>query len=165
MKKVNYSVIIPVYNSEDIVRETVNRTIQFFSYNNYSFEIILINDGSYDGSWKIIKGLAKNNTNVVSINLLKNYGQHSAILCGIHHSKGNYIITLDDDLQNPPEEIIKLINKIHEGHDLVFAKFREKKHNSIRKKGSKLINYFNTKIFNKPKDLVLTNFRIFSRES
>ncbi|MGM0641822.1 MAG: glycosyltransferase family 2 protein [Thermotogota bacterium] len=164
MKQVNYSVIIPVYNSEDIVRETVERTIHFFKSYNFSFEIILVNDGSHDGSWELIKKLAQNNNNVVSIDLLKNYGQHSAILCGIHCSNGDYLITLDDDLQNPPEEIIKLINKIHEGHDLVFAKFREKRHNSIRKKGSKLINYFNTKIFNKPKGLVLTNFRIFSRD-
>lgn len=163
MKKINYSVVIPVYNSEDIVTETVERTVQFFSTYNFSYEIILINDGSEDGSWEKIKYLAENSDNIIAINLLKNYGQHSAILCGIYHSKGDYLITLDDDLQNPPEEISRLINKIHEGHDLVFAKFKEKKHSAVRKKGSKLVNYFNTKIFNKPKDLTLSNFRIFTR--
>lgn len=163
MKDIDYSVIIPVYNSEEIVKETVERTIQFFNDQNHSHEIILVNDGSKDKSWEKIKSIAEGNSQVIAINLLKNYGQHSAILCGIHHSKGNYLITLDDDLQNPPEEIIKLIQKINEGYDLVFAKFREKKHSSFRKKGSKLVNYFNRKIFNKPKDIVLTNFRIFTR--
>jgi glycosyltransferase involved in cell wall biosynthesis len=163
VKDIDYSVIIPVYNSEEIVKETVERTIQFFNDQNHSHEIILVNDGSKDKSWEKIKSIAEGNSQVIAINLLKNYGQHSAILCGIHHSKGNYLITLDDDLQNPPEEIIKLIQKINEGYDLVFAKFREKKHSSFRKKGSKLVNYFNRKIFNKPKDIVLTNFRIFTR--
>lgn len=164
MKDIDYSVIIPVYNSEEIVQETVERTVKFFKEYDYSFEIILINDGSRDNSWENIKSIAESNSQIIAINLLKNYGQHSAILCGIHHSKGNFLITLDDDLQNPPEEIIKLIRKINEGYDLVFAKFREKQHSAFRKKGSKLVNYFNRKIFNKPKDLVLTNFRIFRRD-
>ena len=164
MKDIDYSVIIPVYNSEQIVSETVQRTIQFFNAHDFSFEITLINDGSKDNSWNTIKELAENSDHVTAVNLLKNYGQHSAILCGIHYSSGKYLITLDDDLQNPPEEIIKLIDKIHEGYDLVFAKFREKKHSAFRKRGSKLVNYFNAKIFNKPKDLVLTNFRIFTRD-
>jgi glycosyltransferase involved in cell wall biosynthesis len=164
VRETDYSIIIPVYNSEDIVQETVERTVKFFEAYEFSFEIILINDGSKDNSWEKIKSIAEGNSQVIAINLLKNYGQHSAILCGIHHSKGKYLITLDDDLQNPPEEIINLIRKINEGYDLVFAKFKEKKHSAFRKKGSKLINYFNRKIFNKPKDIVLTNFRIFTRD-
>jgi glycosyltransferase involved in cell wall biosynthesis len=98
--------------------------------------------------------------------LLKNYGQHSANFCGFQHATGDYLITMDDDLQNPPEEIEKLISKIHDGHgyDVVFGQFREKMHASHRRIGSKIIGYMNRKIFAKPKDLVLSNFRIIRRD-
>jgi glycosyltransferase involved in cell wall biosynthesis len=159
-----YSLIIPVYNSARIIEKTVNLCIEEMIKNQLKFEILLINDGSTDGSWEIIQKLAKENEEVNSVDLLKNYGQHTAVFCGIQRANGDYLITLDDDLQNPPEEIIKLINKIHEGYDLVFAKFKSKKHSSYRKQGTKLINYLNAKIFEKPKDVVLTNFRIFNKD-
>ena len=159
-----YSIIIPVYNSARIIEKTVNLCIEEMIKNNLKFEILLINDGSTDGSWEIIQKLAKENEEVNSVDLLKNYGQHTAVFCGIQRANGDYLITLDDDLQNPPEEIMKLIYKIQEGYDLIFAKFKSKKHSSYRKLGTKLINYLNTKIFNKPKDVVLTNFRIFNKD-
>ncbi len=159
-----YSAIIPVYNSEKIVAETVRQTLKAFEQFDKKCEIVLINDGSKDKSWAAIKALAQKHPEVVAINLLKNYGQHTAVLCGCKYAKGDYLITLDDDLQNPPSEIIHLINKIHEGYDLVFAKFRTKKHKSYRKLGTKVINYLNEKVFNKPEDITLTNFRIFTRD-
>ncbi len=159
-----YSIIIPVYNSEKVVELTVDRTLKAFKSIKLNCEILLIYDGSRDNSWLKIKELANNFENVVAINLLKNYGQHSAVFCGIHKAKGDYLITIDDDLQNPPEEIIKLINRIKEGYDLVFGRFPEKKHKNYRKLGTKIIGYLNTKIFQKPKDITLTNFRIFNRE-
>lgn len=164
IKEKLYSIVIPVYNSEGIVEKTVKHTISTLEAQNIHFEIILVDDRSKDDSWKIIEKLAQHYKNVVAIALLKNYGQHSAILCGIKQSQGDYIITMDDDLQNPPEEIIKLITKINEGYDLVFAKFIKKQHNITRRLGSKLINYFNKKIFDKPKGIVLSNFRIFTKD-
>lgn len=159
-----YSVIIPVYNSENIVEKTVLKTMEFFQSHQLSFEIILVNDASKDGSWEKIRSLAQQHSHIIAIDLLKNYGQHSAVFCGIHHAKGDYLITMDDDLQNPPKEIIHLINKIQEGYDLVFGKFPVKQHRFYRRWGSKLIGYLNYKIFNKPKEITLTNFRIFTRE-
>jgi polyisoprenyl-phosphate glycosyltransferase len=159
-----YSIVIPVYNSELIVEKTVERTIQAFNDFGLSCEILLINDGSTDNSWKILEQLANTHPQVISIDLLKNYGQHTAVFCGIKRSKGDFIITMDDDLQNPPEEIIKLIKKIHKKYDLVFGKFPSKKHASYRKLGTIIINYLNEKIFDKPKDITLTNFRIFTKE-
>lgn len=159
-----YSAIIPVYNSEQFVAKTVARTLDAFEGFGLNCEIILVNDGSKDDSWQVIKGLAVQNHQVKSINLLKNYGQHTAVFCGIQQAKGDYLITLDDDLQNPPEEIIKLINKIHEGYDIVFAKFATKKHTLYRRLGTMIINYLNGKIFRKPKGINLTNFRIFTKE-
>jgi glycosyltransferase involved in cell wall biosynthesis len=159
-----YSVVIPVYNSELLIETTVARTVSFFQMHGLNYELILVNDASRDNSWMKLKILAKSYRGITVINFLKNYGQHSAIFCGIRHAKGDYVITMDDDLQNPPEEIIHLINKIKEGNDAVFARFKEKKHPFVRKMGTKIIGYINRKVFRKPANITLTNFRIISKE-
>jgi glycosyltransferase involved in cell wall biosynthesis len=159
-----YSVVIPVYNSERIVGETVARTVAFFEKAKLDFEIILVNDASKDGSWKLISGLAKKDGRVKAINLLRNYGQHNANLCGFRHVTGDWLVTLDDDLQNPPEEIVHLIRKAAEGHDLVLGRFRSKQHASYRRWGSKVVNWLNGKIFDKPEGLVLSNFRLLHKD-
>jgi glycosyltransferase involved in cell wall biosynthesis len=158
------SAIIPVYNSDKILKHTVKRTINFFSSNHIDYELILINDGSRDTSWDIIKSVAKDNADIIGVNLLKNYGQHNAVLCGMGIAKGDYIVTLDDDLQNPPEEILKLIQTAEKGHDLVFGKYARIKQSFVRRLGSKIINRLNYIIFNKPKDLIVSNFRLMRKE-
>ena len=159
-----YSVVIPVFNSESVIGETVSRTRDFLTRNYYPHEIIHVNDGSRDGSWDVIKDLAQKYENVKAIDLLHNYGQHNANLCGFKHSTGDYVITMDDDLQNPPEEIAKLIGAVADGSDLVLGEYVEKKHSFYRRLGSKFIAYINRKIFHSQKDLVLTNFRIIRRD-
>ena len=158
-----YSIVIPVYKSDQIIEKTINRIVSFSELKGFDLELVLINDGSPDKSWSLIEAAAKKDSRIKSINLLKNYGQHTAVYCGIKESKGDFIITMDDDLQNPPEELHHLINKINEGYDLVFAEFNQKMHPGFRKLGTKLVAYLNNKIFGKPKDLKLTNFRIFTR--
>ncbi|WP_413285381.1 glycosyltransferase family 2 protein [Vibrio sp. MA40-2] len=157
------SIVIPVFRSEKFVRLTVEKVREEISKFESLFEIILVDDGSPDGSWHVIEVLAKEYKEVKSIKLVKNYGQHTAVLCGIENAAGDFIITMDDDLQNPPEDIPILLNKIEQGYDLVFAKFKQKKHASYRKLGTKIIGYLNDKIFNKPKDITLTNYRIFTK--
>lgn len=160
-----YSIVIPVYNSEQIVSNTVAQIVKEFERTSFNYEIILVNDGSKDNSWNIIKKLAIENKYIKSINLIKNYGQHNAILCGFNHVSGDFVITMDDDLQNPPSEIIHLINKMSESdYDLVFGKFKEKRHAGYRKLGTKFIGYLNKKIFNKPEHITLTNFRIIKKD-
>lgn len=154
-----------MFNSENIISTTVQKTVDVIANNDLSAEIILINDGSTDDSWGVIKKIAASNDIVKSINLLKNYGQHNAIICGFANSIGDYVVTLDDDLQNPPEEIVKLINRSKEGDfDLVFGSFAQKKHSLYRRLGSKVVSYLNGKIFNKPKNIAITNFRIIRRD-
>ncbi|HET7396345.1 MAG TPA: glycosyltransferase family 2 protein [Gammaproteobacteria bacterium] len=159
-----YSVVIPVYNSEQIVGETVERTRAFFVNSGLEFEIILVNDASADGSWNIISRLARSDSRIKAINLLRNYGQHAANLCGFRYATGDWLVTMDDDLQNPPEEIAHLIRKAAEGHDLVLGNFRTKMHASYRRWGSKVVNWLNGRIFDKPEGLVLSNFRLLHKD-
>ena len=158
-----YSVVIPVFNSEKFVSETINRTECFFKKKELSYEIILVNDGSSDDSWGVIEELARKHPAITAINLLRNYGQHNANLCGFRHASGEWIITMDDDLQNPPEEIIKLIEKSKNGHPLVIGKFKQKQHASHRKVGSRLIQLINRRIFHTPNSIVLSNFRLIHK--
>lgn len=159
-----YSVVIPVYNSAAIVSETVSRVRDFFLAQGHSFEIVLVNDGSRDSSWDVIAELARAVPDVIAINLLKNYGQHNANLCGFREAKGDFVITMDDDLQNPPEEIGKLIEAAQRGHDLVIGRFESKKHSLVRRIGSRVVGWLNRTVFGVEDDLVLSNFRIIRRD-
>lgn len=159
-----YSIVIPVYNSAPFITKTLKEVINAMTANKLSYEIILVNDGSNDDSWNIINNFAKNNKFVTAINLLKNYGQHVAIFCGLNNAKGDYVITIDDDLQNPPKEIIKLINKSNEGYDLVIGSFDQKKHSLLRRFGSYFVNSINKRIFEIKDDLKLTNFRLIRKD-
>ena len=158
------SIIIPVFNSEKSIKNLCEDLIIVLSSISIDYEIIFINDGSTDNSWSIINILAKNTSNVIAVDLLKNYGQHSAIFCGIGLAKGDYLITMDDDGQNPPSEIRKLYSKIMEGYDVVFARFTKKQHPLYRRVGTKIVDMLNKKIFEKPIHIELTNFRIFTKE-
>lgn len=160
---ISYSVIVPVFNGSKSITELVDRLEKVFQTNRLSYEIILVNDGSQDNSWSLLKLLSSQKSHILAIDLLKNYGQHPANLCGFKHAQGEFLITIDDDLQNPPEAIPKLIEKANEGHDLVLAKWKIKKHSTFRKWGSRIVDYLNCKIFLKPKDLVMTNFRLIHK--
>jgi len=159
-----YSVVIPVYNSAKIVALVITRTIAFFEKHGWSYEIILVNDGSRDNSWQVIAAQAAQLPHVIAINLLRNYGQHNAVFCGIAQSRGEYVITIDDDLQNPPEEIIHLVTQMQVGnHDVVFGCFRQKHHSLGRRVGSGLIRMINNHVFYCPADIVPSNFRLMHR--
>ncbi|MFQ5822487.1 MAG: glycosyltransferase family 2 protein [bacterium] len=162
LTEVEYSVVIPVYNSEDTLQELYNRLDDVFKLINGSYEIIFVDDSSVDHSWEVLKGLAKKHHEVKIIQLMRNYGQHNALMCGFNYVSGRHIITLDDDLQNPPEEIPKLINKIDEGLDVVYGIYESKKHNWFRNLGSKLIGLFYRKIYKL--DNKTSAFRILNKE-
>ena len=115
------SVVIPVYNSELILPTLIGRLIPALKKISKSFEILLVNDSSQDNSWQVISELAEKNPQIIGINLMRNYGQHNALLCGIRSAKNDIIITMDDDLQHPPEEIHKLVEKFHGGFDVVYG--------------------------------------------
>lgn len=160
--EVEYSVVIPVYNSEGTLQELYRRLDDVFKSINDKYEIIFVDDSSLDNSWEVLKGLAKKHQNVKIIQLMRNYGQHNALMCGFNYANGSYIITMDDDLQNPPEEIPKLINKIKEELDVVYGIYESKKHNWFRNLGSKLIGLFYRKIYKLNNKI--SAFRIIRRE-
>lgn len=155
--------MIPVFNSEAIVGSTIDACRRFFEDNGLSYEIVAVNDGSLDRSWDVLKSRADAVPRMIAVNLLRNYGQHTAVLCGLRLSRGNRVVTIDDDLQNPPEEIARLIEMGDQGHDLVFGLPRLKRHHRFRRWGSRIVNALNRRVFDKPRDLVLTNFRLIDR--
>jgi undecaprenyl-phosphate 4-deoxy-4-formamido-L-arabinose transferase len=114
------SVVIPVFNEEQTLEELVTRCVNVCNTMGRSFEIILVDDGSTDGSpHKIRTAVERNAGTIVGIHLNRNYGQHAAIMAGLEEARGDVIVTLDADLQNPPEEIPKLVRKVDEGFDVV----------------------------------------------
>ena len=116
------SVVVPVYNSEGTLAELVGRLEKVLSANAGAFEVILVNDGSRDGSWRVVGELSAKYPWVRGLDLMRNYGQHNALLCGIRLARFEVVVTLDDDLQNPPEEIPVLLAKLKEGLDVVYGK-------------------------------------------
>ncbi len=160
-----YSVVIPVFNSRDIVAATVKDVIAHFEGRDEAFEIILVNDGGEDGSWEVIRDLASSDARVVAVRFLRNYGQHNANLAGFAEARGEWIVTMDDDGQNPPEEITHLVEAADAGgHDVVFGRFDRKKSSLSRALGTRLMGWMNRRIFGKPKDLAVTNFRLLHRD-
>lgn len=123
-----FSVVIPVYRSEEILPELVRRLERVLADNSEKFELILVNDCSPDGSWNVMCDLAREHSWIVPINLMRNYGQHNALLCGIRAARYGVIITMDDDLQHPPEEIPKLLARIAEGYDVVYGAPEQEQH-------------------------------------
>lgn len=156
------SVVIPVYNSEATIAELYNRLTSVFKTITDEFEIIFVDDGSCDRSWQRLNELRNKDIRVKIIQLMRNFSQHNAIMCGFHFVEGEYIITMDDDLQNPPEELPKLISKIKEGYDLVYGEYVSKKHNLFRNIGSSLIQIVYKKVFKVPNNF--TAFRIIRRQ-
>jgi glycosyltransferase involved in cell wall biosynthesis len=115
------SIVIPVFNGQETLPELVARLSDVLPSLSASYETILVNDGSQDGSWETIQELASVYPWLHGINMMRNYGQHNATLCGVRAAQGEIIVTMDDDLQHPPEEINKLLSKLGEGYDVVYG--------------------------------------------
>lgn len=128
----NISAVVPVFNSESSLHELVSRLSPILDALCDRYELILVNDGSEDASWNAITQLTADHSWIRGIDLMRNYGQHNALLCGIRAARQEVIVTLDDDLQHPPEEIPKLLSKLAEGYDVVYGTSEEKQHNAWR---------------------------------
>lgn len=161
-----YSIVVPVYNSEHTLEELYNRIKNVFAGTlREEFEIILVDDSSRDNSFSVMEKLHHMDSRVKIIQLAKNFGQHPALLCGFAHVSGDFVITLDDDLQHPPEEIPKMVQAMneHDDVDVIIAKYEGRKHNFIRRLGTRISVYATSKMLNKDPNLEITSFRLMRR--
>jgi len=163
---IELSIIIPCYNSEKSLHELNIALNHVLSSMELTYEIIYVNDCSKDNTISVLKELASTDSQVKVVDLMFNIGQFRTLYCGFEQAKGKYIITMDDDLQHPPEEIPKLYERIKddENVDAVFGAYSTKEHSYFRNLGSSLIKFVNEKIYGKPKDLTMSAFRIMKRE-
>lgn len=164
--KPTYSVIVPVYNSEDSLAELVERIDKVMSnYGNY--ELLLIDDFSTDNSWEKLLSIKNGRSHIRLIRLTKNFGQAAVLVCGINESNADLLITIDDDLQYPPEEIPKLISKFDpKKHYLVFGVAKEKKMGVVQRLSSDFIESFlNRVVLGKSKKIRFSTFRIFTKKT
>jgi glycosyltransferase involved in cell wall biosynthesis len=155
------SVVVPVYNSQESLPELVRRLKAVLTPLTPRYEILLVNDGSRDHSWEVISELIETSTSVQGINLMRNYGQHNALLCGIRAAQYDLIVTLDDDLQHPPEEIPKLLEKLSEGYDVVYGTPRQRQHEGWRNLTSLLIRMTLQIVIKNDIARHISSFRVF----
>jgi glycosyltransferase involved in cell wall biosynthesis len=134
----NLSLVIPVFRSQAVLPELHRRLIAVLEPLELSFEILLVEDCGGDDSWGVIQDLAMQDNRIRGLRLARNYGQHNALLCGIRAAKGEVIVTIDDDLQNPPEEVPKLLGKLAEGFDVVYGSPQNETHGFFRNQASRI---------------------------
>lgn len=131
-KNQSLSIVVPVYYAEKTITPLVEQLVQTLPSLADQYEIILVNDGSKDASWTLIQQLSNTYPCVSGIDLMRNYGQHNALLCGIRAAKNEIIVTMDDDLQHPPETIHLLLEKLNEGYDVVYGSPITEQHGIMR---------------------------------
>ncbi|MHC5060957.1 MAG: glycosyltransferase family 2 protein [Planctomycetota bacterium] len=155
------SVVVPVYNSQETLKDLLIRLESVLSVFDNTFEVILINDGSKDNSWQVVGELADDYVFVRGLNLMRNYGQHNALLAGIREARYETIITIDDDLQQPPEEIPKLLEKLNDGCDVVYGTPQAKQHGFWRSLASQIVRLALTSVMNAKTARDVSAFRAF----
>jgi undecaprenyl-phosphate 4-deoxy-4-formamido-L-arabinose transferase len=160
---VELSFVIPVYNGGRTIGRVVDRIHEL--YGDLSYEIVLVNDGSQDDSERVCADLVRRRPGKVTLlHLARNFGEHSAVLAGLNHVRGRFTAILDDDGQNPPEEVRRLYDAIRTGgQDVVYGRYRVKRHSTLRNLGSRFNDRVANIMLNKPPDLYLSSFKILNR--
>jgi dolichol-phosphate mannosyltransferase len=158
------SIVIPVYRAEQIMDELVTRLTRSLSAITSSYEIILVEDGGPDKSWDKIVENAQKHPQIKGILLSRNFGQHHAITAGLDASKGNWVVVMDCDLQDQPEEIAGLYAKAKEGYDIVFARRAQRQDAFFKRMSSKVFYGVFAYLSGIPQDNSIANFGIYSRK-
>jgi len=152
------SFIIPCYNSERTLQNVVDEIKDTMEGKADDYEIILVNDSSIDNTFGVIRSICEKYGHITGIDMAKNFGQHSALMAGFNFAEGDVVVCLDDDGQTPANEVYKLLEKINEGYDLVYAKYNEKKHSGFRNFGSKVNKLMMEHMIGKPKELYISSY-------
>ena len=158
MKKISF--VIPCYRSALTIGKVVEEIKESMSClaDRYTYEIVLVNDFPEDDTFQVIEKLAKENGNITGINLARNFGQHAALMAGFHYCDGDITVCLDDDGQTPADEVGKLLEKIEEGYDVVYAKYCHKQHSVFRNFGSRVNELMTRFMLGKPKELYISSY-------
>ncbi len=158
------SVVIPCYYSEKTIRKEVELVMAEFDKNDgYTCEFVLVNDGSKDDTYAEIQALAAEYSNVRGVNLMRNFGQHNALMCGLHYAVGDCILGMDDDMQTHPSQIFRLIHKLEEGYDLVYGVYPVRKNSAAKNLTSKINEVTSRIMLERPKEITSSNFWIITR--
>lgn len=158
------SVVVPVFRSGPTLDALLDRLAPVLERVASDWELILVDDASNDGTFDRMLELRTRDPRVKLVRFARNMGQHHATLCGIKRARGDVVVTLDDDLQNPPEEIPTFLAKLDEGYDLVIGRILEqKKHSAWRNFSSAAMQKLAARIVGKPRDLALSSYRAMSR--
>ena len=153
------SFVIPCYRSAQTIGrvvEEIDTTMK--SLSAYHYEIVLVNDCSPDDTYEVIRALCRQRTDICGIDLARNFGQHAALMAGFRYAHGDVVVCLDDDGQTPADEVGKLLNKIDEGYDVVYAKYTHKHHSGFRNFGSKINELMTRVMLGKPKELYISSY-------
>ena len=157
MKKVSF--VIPCYRSENTLEGVILEIKEAMKkLEQYTYEVILINDSSPDNTWKTIERLSEENENIVGVNFSKNFGQHAALMAGMRETTGDYVVCLDDDGQTPANEVDKLLSALEDGADAVYARYGNKKHSLFRNFGSRANDMMTRIMLGKPKELFISSY-------
>ncbi|HXB39365.1 MAG TPA: glycosyltransferase [Bacteroidia bacterium] len=162
MESIKISIVIPVYNSEDCLlqlNDELEKAMTAFD----TYEIILVNDRSTDGSWEKIIQICSVNKFVTGINFRKNFGQDNAIMAGLQVAKGSYIVIMDDDLQHSPSDIVHLYSKCREGYDICYGYFKKKNQKKWKNIGSYINGKLSEKLLQKPEHIYLSPFKVITK--
>lgn len=160
------SIVIPCYNSQATIRKVVEMVMEEFKkMEQYECEFVLVNDGSpKDDTYGEIRRLGEDYANVKGVNLLRNFGQHNALMAALHYTSGDYVLGMDDDMQTHPSQITKLIHKMEEGFDLVYGCYPKKKNSFLKNLSSKINEVSSRILLGRPKDIVSSNFWMITRQ-
>lgn len=156
------SIVIPVYNAATTIGPLVDRLVGLL---RNRLQIVLVNDGSRDNSHEACCSLIDKYPGIiVYLQLAKNFGEHNAVMAGLNHADGDYVVIMDDDFQNPPEEVTRLVGLAeNKGYDVVYSYYKKKQHHALRNMGSRFNNWVAVFMLDKPKDLYLSSFKCISR--
>lgn len=163
-KILTVSIVIPVYGSEKILPSLTDQIIIAMESSRYQYEVILVCDASPDKSWDVITQLCADNSHIKGILLRVNAGQHNALMAGFREASGSVIVTMDDDLQHSPSNIVSLVEKISDGNDAAYGKFISRNHPLWKRVGSKINDVFSAYLLDKDPSLYLSPFRAFSKD-
>jgi undecaprenyl-phosphate 4-deoxy-4-formamido-L-arabinose transferase len=158
------SVLIPVFNGEASIGRLVDEIVELLRPRFAELEVILVNDGSIDRSHEAAVAAAARHPGIVKyVRLARNFGEHNAVMCGLHYVTGECVAIIDDDFQNPPSQILRLVERLRDGYDVVYSYYERKRHSWFRNLGSRFNDWVATLLLRKPKDLYLSSFKVMNR--